>query len=190
MADYPDSVFSPRDKENKSGVVYDADKKTVIFAEDIEKIDAEIVAIEEDLEEASRVRVYVSTSAQSIPSTTETKVEFDAESFDEQNEFDPVTNFRFTAKKAGFYHVKVCIYWNNNSDQAYYDLRLKKNGNIVSWNIHQAADSQGFSQVLTDYIELAVDDYLELFAFQSSGGAITIENSASQSYMTISKDPC
>jgi len=49
MASYPNSIFSPRTRENKSGVTYDADKKTVIFAEDIDKGDDEIVAIENEL---------------------------------------------------------------------------------------------------------------------------------------------
>ena len=49
MADYPDSVYSPRTKENRSGVVYDAAKKSVIFVEDISKLDAEVVAIETEL---------------------------------------------------------------------------------------------------------------------------------------------
>jgi len=38
MADYPDSVYSPRTKENRSGVSYDSTKKSVIFAEDILKM--------------------------------------------------------------------------------------------------------------------------------------------------------
>jgi len=45
-AEYPSGVYSPRTKENKSGVVYDANKKTVGFAEDITKLDDEVVAIE------------------------------------------------------------------------------------------------------------------------------------------------
>jgi len=49
MADYPDSVYSPRTKENRSGVVYDAAKKSVIFVEDISKLDDEVVAIETEL---------------------------------------------------------------------------------------------------------------------------------------------
>jgi len=48
-ANYPSSIFSPRTRENKSGVVYDADKKTTLFAEDIDKGDDEIVAIETEL---------------------------------------------------------------------------------------------------------------------------------------------
>ena len=48
-AEYPSGVYSPRTKENKSGVVYAADKKTVTFAEDITKLDDEVVAIETEL---------------------------------------------------------------------------------------------------------------------------------------------
>lgn len=46
MADYPSATYSPRTKENRSGVVYDANKKTVLFVEDIQKLDAEVVALE------------------------------------------------------------------------------------------------------------------------------------------------
>ena len=46
MATYPAGVYSPRAKENKSGVVYDASKKTTTFVEDITKLDDEVVAIE------------------------------------------------------------------------------------------------------------------------------------------------
>jgi len=46
MADFPGGVYSPRTKENKSGVVYDEDKKTIGYAEDITKLDAEVIALE------------------------------------------------------------------------------------------------------------------------------------------------
>jgi len=49
MADYPSGVYSPRTKENKPGVEYDASKATVGYAEDITKLDAEVVAIETEL---------------------------------------------------------------------------------------------------------------------------------------------
>jgi len=49
MADYPDSVYSPRTKENRSGVSYEPTKKSVLFAEDISKLDDEVVAIETEL---------------------------------------------------------------------------------------------------------------------------------------------
>jgi hypothetical protein len=49
MATYPGGIYSPRTKVNRSGVVYDATKETVIFVEDIKKDDDEIVAIEAEL---------------------------------------------------------------------------------------------------------------------------------------------
>lgn len=49
MADFPASTFAPRTKANKAGVVFDADKHTVLFAEDVSYLDAEVVAIETEL---------------------------------------------------------------------------------------------------------------------------------------------
>lgn len=49
MSTYPSGIYSPRAKENKNGVVYDVNKKTVLFAEDFTNDDNEIVAIETEL---------------------------------------------------------------------------------------------------------------------------------------------
>lgn len=49
MADYPTATYNPRTKTNKTGVVYDENQSDVAFAEDIEFLDAEVVAIEDDL---------------------------------------------------------------------------------------------------------------------------------------------
>ena len=35
MSQYPDEIYTPRVKENRSGITYDPEKKTVIFAEDL-----------------------------------------------------------------------------------------------------------------------------------------------------------
>jgi len=49
MANYPDSVYAPRDKENLAGVVYDASKKTIGFVEDFTLFEAEVLAMIADL---------------------------------------------------------------------------------------------------------------------------------------------
>lgn len=50
MADFPGGVYSPRTKENQPGVEYDAAKTKIGYAEDISKLDAEVVAIETELQ--------------------------------------------------------------------------------------------------------------------------------------------
>ena len=65
-ATFPGSVYSPRTKENKAGVVYDADKKTLIFAEDVVKLDEEIVAIETFLLDKEKI-VAIPTESFKVP---------------------------------------------------------------------------------------------------------------------------
>lgn len=46
MADFPDTIYSPREIENLPGIVYDAGAKKTFFAEDLNNTNDEIVAIE------------------------------------------------------------------------------------------------------------------------------------------------
>ena len=49
MANYPNQIYDPREKENRSGVSYVPLKKSVIYVEDVKNLDNEIVAIETEL---------------------------------------------------------------------------------------------------------------------------------------------
>lgn len=49
MATYPDGIVEFREIENLPGIAFDEADKTTVFAEDIQKADAEIVAIEETI---------------------------------------------------------------------------------------------------------------------------------------------
>jgi len=69
MADFPSSVYSPRTKENKAGIAYDADKTTIGYSEDITKLDDEIVAIETELNSAI-TREYNDNAAAKIGGLT------------------------------------------------------------------------------------------------------------------------
>lgn len=51
MADFPGSIFDPREVENLPGISYDAAKTKVLYAEDLNAATAEIVAVEETLGE-------------------------------------------------------------------------------------------------------------------------------------------
>jgi len=49
MTDFPNSIYSPRTRANRAGVSYDPAKQTVLFAEDLEKGDNEIISLETEL---------------------------------------------------------------------------------------------------------------------------------------------
>ncbi len=49
MANYPSSIYNPRARANRSGVVYDGTDATRIFAEDVDDIENEIIAVETEL---------------------------------------------------------------------------------------------------------------------------------------------
>lgn len=63
MADFPTGVYAPRTKENKTGVVYVAAKSTVGYAEDVTKLDDEVVAVETYLLRSPVVLEDVATPA-------------------------------------------------------------------------------------------------------------------------------
>jgi hypothetical protein len=46
MANFPDTIYEGRTKENRSGVVYDSTKKKCNYAEDVIFLDNEVTAIE------------------------------------------------------------------------------------------------------------------------------------------------
>ena len=49
MTDFPSSVYEPRTKNNKSGVVYIPANDTQLYVEDVTKLDDEVVAMEKNL---------------------------------------------------------------------------------------------------------------------------------------------
>ncbi|MFA5359227.1 MAG: hypothetical protein WC310_05450 [Patescibacteria group bacterium] len=73
MTNFPNSVYSPRLKENRPGVVYDSAKKTVTFVEDITKLEDEVIAIEENLsDKINRIsHIFVYPKGTASPLLTE-----------------------------------------------------------------------------------------------------------------------
>lgn len=190
MTSFPSSIYSPRAKENRNGVVYDATKKSVIFKEDISKLDDEVVATETELERLSKVRAYMTTADQVIPDTTVTKVVFNAETFDTQNEFDKTTNYRFTALKAGYYRVSIQVGWDANATGVRI-LYLYRNGASISTNSYSGVPTdQRWSQFLVDIIYLTVGQYLEVYVKQTSGGNLNLKYGPVGTSFCIDKLPC
>jgi hypothetical protein len=139
-----------------------------------------------DFDKQSRCKVYLG-SDQTISNDSWTKVEFDTEVYDNQSEFDPTTNYRFTAKKAGYYLVTAQIsFWTANNAISYL-IGIHKNGGNVAYKrlCPGATELQTFN--ITDILYLDVNNYVEIYTWQNSGGDEVIIGQDPYSYVSIHK---
>lgn len=129
---------------------------------------------------SSRCSVYLSSN-QSIPEVIITKVELDGEKYDDDDEF---ASYKFTAKKAGYYHVVVLARMNTGTGY-YYQLSVKRN-NVEINNFTRLITGDGSASIGKD-VYLEINDYLELFIFQDDVQARNIRGVANGhlTYMSI-----
>ena len=98
-----------------------------------------------------------------------TKVTFATEVFDTDSKF---SDSRFTPTIAGKYYVFTRLSFNTATD--FDDLRLHfyKNGSRYSGAVGR---SEYYQQIyLYDIIDFDADDYVEVYAYQDSGGTVSI----------------
>lgn len=119
------------------------------------------------------------TSVQTIPDAVYTKVQYNSEDYDGLNEYDPATNFRFTATVTGRYLFTAGIYFTANlGSSKEIALALYKNGAIVRQNtVPQAASSDPQSSI-TSILSLTASDYVEVFVYQDAGGTRDVSTQA------------
>lgn len=122
--------------------------------------------------------VYHSTN-QSIATASITSLAFNSERYDTENIHDTVTNnSRLTCKTAGKYRITLNLYWDINSVGARQGI-IKVNGSVELAKPQIVPVNGGYTgQSISGTYTLAVDDYVEAFVYQSSGGALNIISGA------------
>ena len=125
---------------------------------------------------------YVSanrTANQSISTGTDTAIQLTAaDSFDSNGLHDPATNnTRLTASVAGKYLVagEITFAANTGGTQRY--ARIRKNGSSTQATCRDSqAPASGVTPTVqvVAFVQLAASDYVELMAYQDSGGALNV----------------
>ena len=114
------------------------------------------------------------SSAQTLSSTTFTKINFQTEEWDTNNNFDSATNMRFTPTVAGYYQITAGIATANSATGVI--LKLYKNGSsykILYYNgFGSYANSNGGYGAAMAYCN-GSSDYLEIYAYFVTGQAVT-----------------
>ena len=118
------------------------------------------------------------TTDQSLSNSTYTVVSWDSENFDTNTMHDNATNntrITIPTGKSGYYLLTGGIAFNSNGTGNRI-VRVYKNGADLRWLSSVAAANTGnftivpFSQTFS----LTAADYLEIYAYQTSGGALSV----------------
>jgi len=115
-------------------------------------------------------------TAQSFSSSTFTKVQFNVETFDTNSNYDPTTNYRFTPTVAGYYQINANVAF-AGSAIGYVQVAIYKNGAqfIGGSGIPNNTSVGGMAMVSSVIYFNGSTDYVEFYAWQNSGGALTLQ---------------
>lgn len=124
---------------------------------------------------------FKKAAVQTIPNTTATKVELDTAMFNDNLIFDSSTNYRVTVPVDGIYLVQAGVTFLGGVDSAHCGIYLN-GGNDVNKGLAENWTQQGdyansstqVSQLNNRLLKLDANDYLELYAYHSSGGSFNI----------------
>jgi len=135
----------------------------------------------------SKARAYLTTANQVIESSTPTKVTLNAESYDVNSEFDIVTNYRFTAKIAGYYISTGLVTFAATLDTKIYIAQIYVNGALKCSAANYAGDTDGVGISISDIFYLAIGEYVELYAYHVAGINQELLLGSNYSYLSIHK---
>ena len=129
-------------------------------------------------------------ATQSIPTATHTKVTLASEIFDTLGEFDPTTNYRFTAINPGYYLIIGAIRYVASlvADKRYFCAVYKNGvGNMVAIAAQTLSVAAAIVVSCSGIINLAAGDYIELGAYHDAGQNVTINSTADygQTYLCV-----
>jgi len=130
---------------------------------------------------------YQKSSAQVIISATWTKVEFNNNVWDIDNDYDD-SLFRFVASKAGYYQINTNVaIVDLNTDKKFIIAIRKNDVGIAAGRTSGNTPNYATGIFAGTTQRLEINDYIEVFAFHdSTGDTPTSKNLATGSYTTFS----
>ena len=127
----------------------------------------------------------VRNSGTTVSDNVDTKVAFDNEILDTDNTFDSSTNYRFTPAVAGKYFITCTLYSDASAESIIRSIivTIRKNGTAIT-GARAITDFRGNNGVgacgtVSTIVTLDTDDYIEIYAYQNSGGNSTINGNSS-----------
>lgn len=124
---------------------------------------------------AARVR---RTTNQAVANNTGTPLSYDTVDFDTVSMWSNLQPTRLTCQQAGIYHIWCATFWAVGSDGGYRTAVIVLNGDGTNLeqgeHLHPNAAGNASAQTVSTLIQLALNDYVELWVYQGSGGSLNI----------------
>jgi len=125
------------------------------------------------------------SSNQTISNETYTKVQFNTENYDTDNAYDNSSNYRFTipSGEGGNYLISANLRFQSFSGG---EIRLvvRINGTDKGYFNTDVASNIFHSVAITFIKNFSASDYIEIFAWQNSGGNLYVQGSSSEPLIT------
>lgn len=182
--------------------IQDADGDTYLWVEktaDEDKIHGVVKGVETFLIDAAGVLTMVKQSClkvyrngdQTITTGTTTTIDFNATEFDVQDEFDIITDHRFTAKTAGKYLIALMIGIASTGANHRFAIFIQKNaygagGRTAEVQFQSAWDTYLGLPVL-QFLDLAIGDWVEIRLWHDKGSDLTVRGYNHLTYLAITK---
>ncbi|MGH7872777.1 MAG: hypothetical protein ACREQO_11235 [Candidatus Binatia bacterium] len=129
-------------------------------------------------------RSYASAQVSVAASFSPTKITLDTNDFVNGITWDG-TNHRFIAKSSGQYVVIGVIGFTNPLATVERDAVIYKNGSEFSRGMMEGTTE--LTALVMDILDLAVDDYIELYALQGNGSPLNTFSGSNLTYLSIAK---
>jgi hypothetical protein len=137
-----------------------------------------------DISNPYKARAYRSGS-QTIGNESITKIQFNAETYDVNGDFDSTTNYRFVAPVDGYYQVNAAAAIQALGDGKLFYVYIRKNDTVHSQVLTSAGVSMTKSAFLSDVIYLEATQYVELFCYHNHGSDRSIDGDPASTYMSV-----
>lgn len=127
---------------------------------------------------------YRNTDQSGITSTTWTKVNLNAESFDPDNLFNSTTTYRFQPTTAGYYQINGAVNFVSTGTVMACGAAIYKNGAIAAPPSYSPVTGTGVMAVSALIYLNGSTDYVELYGHLNSSGTLSIAGGADDTAMS------
>ena len=136
-------------------------------------------------ETTTRARAYLATADQSVGTGAWTRIDLNAETYDDGGDFDHTVNHRYVAPVDGYYLCCGAIRW-QATDGSRFSAGIDINGTIHCFGqLSPGADNDLNITAGADVIKLAVGDTVELHGHQDSGVNKLVRAGSANTYLSV-----